>query len=76
MGRGGIEGFCYERRIRLGKLIEFPHREIQPAIDKETFLEMILSEEKREEVFRKFDEMDYVVEEFYVHSPVVLDDER
>ena len=60
----------------MGKIIEFPHREIQPAIDKQTFLAVILDEQKRNEVFRKFDEMDYVVEEFYVHSPVVLDDER
>lgn len=57
------------------KLIEFPHREIQPGIDKQTFLSMVLSEEKRKQVCRKFDEMDYVVETFYVHSPVVLDEE-
>ncbi|QSO48373.1 hypothetical protein [Alicyclobacillus mengziensis] len=60
----------------MGKLIDFPHREIQPAIDKETFLEMILSEEKREEVFRKFNEMDYVEEEFHVRSPLILDDDN
>ena len=58
------------------KLIEFPHREIHPAIDRKTFLEMILSEEKREEVFRKFDEMDYVVEEFHVRSSSILDDDN
>ncbi|WDL98869.1 hypothetical protein [Alicyclobacillus sp. ALC3] len=59
----------------MGKLIEFPRRDIQPAIDKQTFLSMILSEEKCKEICRKFDEVDYVVEKFYVHSPVVLDKE-
>jgi len=49
----------------MGKLIEFKPRKIQPAIDKETFLAMLLSEEKREEVCRKFDQIEYVAEEWY-----------
>ena len=60
----------------MGKLIEFPHREIQPAIEKEIFLEMILSEEKRKEVFRKFNKMDYVEEEFHVRSSSISDDDN
>jgi len=49
----------------MGKLIEFKPRKIQPAIDKETFLAILLSEE-REEVCRKFDQIEYVAEEFHV----------
>lgn len=50
----------------MGKLLAFKSIQIEPAIDRKTFLEMILNEKKRKEVIRHFEEKEYAVEEFYV----------
>ncbi|KPV44085.1 hypothetical protein [Alicyclobacillus ferrooxydans] len=50
----------------MGKLLAFKTRQIEPAIDRKTFLEMILNEVKRKEVITHFEEKEYAVEKFYV----------
>ncbi len=59
----------------MGTVLEFKTKEIEPAIDRATFLEMILNEQKRKEILKKFDDMDYDVEQFYVSPPRIFHDE-
>lgn len=62
-------------KAKMGKLLEFKPRQIEPAIDRKTFLEMLLDEQKRREITKHFEEKEYNVEEFHIIPKVSMQED-